>query len=70
MNNNPTSNIVSALKQKMTDTREETLRYKDKIQEMESRFQVSKAKANKTFLFLLNTTHMLLLQSHVCYTRL
>ena len=68
MNNNPTSNIVSALKQKMTDTREETLRYKDKIQEMESRFQVSKAKANKTF--LLNTTHMLLLQLHVCYTRL
>ena len=60
MNNNPTSNIVSALKQKMTDTREETLRYKDKIQEMESRFQVSKEKANKTFLF--NTTHMLLLQ--------
>ena len=68
MNNNPTSNIVSALKQKMTDTREETLRYKDKIQEMESRFQVSKAKANKTF--LLNTTHILLLQLHVCYTRL
>ena len=40
MNNNATSNIVSVLKQKMTDTREEALKYKDKIQELENKFQV------------------------------
>ena len=40
MNNNATSNIVSVLKQKMTDTREEALKYKDKIQELENKYQV------------------------------
>ena len=40
MNNNATSNIVSVLKQKMTDTREEALKYKDKIQELENNYQV------------------------------
>ena len=40
MNNNASSNIVSVLKQKMTDTREEAIKYKEKILELENKFQV------------------------------
>ena len=43
MNNNASSNIVSVLKQKMMDSREEALKYKEKIQELENKFQVRRA---------------------------
>ena len=39
MNNNPTSNIVSVLKQKMTDTRDEVAKYKEKILDLENSMQ-------------------------------
>ena len=40
MNNNASSNIVSVLKQKMMDSREEALKYKEKIHDLENKFQV------------------------------
>lgn len=40
MNNNTSSSIVSVLKQKMADTREEASKIKEKIQDLENSVQV------------------------------
>ena len=41
MNNNSGSNIVSVLKQKMNDTKEEITKYKEKVQDLENKIQVN-----------------------------
>ena len=40
MNNNSGSNIVSVLKQKMNDTKDEITKYKEKVQDLENKIQV------------------------------